>query len=195
MKFFMGKDIHFRSLAKDLLLVIGGGAVLASVLLAPNLAQIIGPIRRRIEFSEEGWKKNKVQRALKRLRMRRYATLTVRDGKTYIAITEQGKKRLRQFEFESMTLPQNDSRWDKKWRVVIFDIPEKNRKARVVFQKKLTMLGFFPLQKSVLVYPYPCEDEIDFLSEFLGIRRFLYFFETQTFGRADAKLKRHFDLL
>src|SRR3989344_4593151 len=55
------------------------------------------------------------------------------------------------------------ARWDKLWRLVIFDIPEEERTGRMALAAKLKELGFYPLQKSVFIHPYECKDEIDFI--------------------------------
>ncbi len=192
----MGMNIHLQSVAGGLLKIIGGGAVLASIILAPNLGKVLIPLLRRYDnFSSKKLRRDRVTDALKRLHARRYVKSEVRDGKIYFVVTERGKKRLREFDFESLTLPHEKGQWDKKWRVVIFDIAEDKKKSRTAFQKKLITLGFFQLQKSVLVYPYPCEDEIDFLADFLDIYRSYYFFETSAMGRAEVKLRKHFGLL
>ena len=62
-----------------------------------------------------------------------------------------------------------DKKWDKKWRIVIFDISELKRFYREAFRGKLKEMGFFPLQKSVWVCPFECKDEIDLLKDFLGM--------------------------
>ena len=54
---------------------------------------------------------------------------------------------------------------DGEWRIVIFDIPEKFKKAREALRMKLKELGFLELQKSVFIFPYECEDEINFIVE------------------------------
>ena len=50
--------------------------------------------------------------------------------------------------------------WDKKIRIVIFDIPEYRRRARVWLRKELLLLKFKPLQKSVYIGKYPIPDEL-----------------------------------
>lgn len=45
-------------------------------------------------------------------------------------------------------------RWDGKWRLLIFDIPERTRAKRDFFRKELKDFGFYQLQKSVWAYPY-----------------------------------------
>lgn len=37
--------------------------------------------------------------------------------------------------------------WDKRWRIVVFDVPEELRKGRDVLHSKLRALGFYELQK------------------------------------------------
>ncbi len=59
--------------------------------------------------------------------------------------------------------------WDKKWRIVIFDIAQLKSLQRNAFRGKLKELGFYPLQKSVWIHPYKCKDEIELLCEFFGL--------------------------
>lgn len=54
--------------------------------------------------------------------------------------------------------------WDGKWRVVIFDIEEKEKKTRNALRLKLISLGFGELQKSVYVTPL---DVLPDIKEFL----------------------------
>jgi DNA-binding transcriptional regulator PaaX len=56
-----------------------------------------------------------------------------------------------------------NKKWDGKWRVLIFDIPEKRRFVRDQIRQTLVTIGFMQLQKSVWVYPYDCEDLISLL--------------------------------
>ena len=60
-------------------------------------------------------------------------------------------------------------KWDKKWRVVVFDIVELKKIRREAFRGKLKELGFRPLQKSVWVHPFNCKDEIALLRRFFGL--------------------------
>ncbi len=50
--------------------------------------------------------------------------------------------------------------WDKKWRLVFFDIPEKLRKVRDSLRENLKAIGFMEMQRSVLCFPYPCGNEV-----------------------------------
>lgn len=84
--------------------------------------------------------------------------------------------------------------WDKKWRIVSFDIPEKQKNAREALRKKLRDLDFYPLQKSMFVLPYPCQDEIDFIAEIFQIRKNITYFETTLISN-EGKIRAYFNLL
>ena len=40
-----------------------------------------------------------------------------------------------------------------------------------MFRRKLKEFGFYCLQQSVWIIPYPCQEEIELLREFLGLNK------------------------
>ena len=81
-----------------------------------------------------------------------------------LKITNGGKRYL----FKCLSLGDNKKlnahkKWDKKWRVLIFDIPETRRFDGDNIRHSLVSIGFMRLQDSVWVYPYNCEDLISLL--------------------------------
>src|SRR5690606_13814348 len=54
-------------------------------------------------------------------------------------------------------------RWDGRWRMLIFDIPEHRRGLREKIRRALIAIGFQRLQDSVWAFPYDCEDFITLL--------------------------------
>lgn len=84
--------------------------------------------------------------------------------------------------------------WDKKWRLVIFDIPQELHLARVKFRKKLINLGFFMLQKSVFVLPYPCHEEIGDICEQLNISDYIDIVTAEDIGFKKSELIKYFNL-
>lgn len=93
------------------------------------------------------------------------------DGSFTCLLTDKGKIKALTYYFQEMKI--EGTRWDGKWRVVIFDIPEKLKNARDALRRKLKELGFYELQKSVFVFPYDCKDEIDFVIEFFELRKYV----------------------
>lgn len=118
--------------------------------------------------------------------------LDLPDGTTRMKLSEQGKTKVLFMQYESIRLHRL-TRWDKKWRVVLFDIPEDKKGARDALRQKLTSLGFQELQKSVLIYPFPCRDELDFLIEYLGLRRYVRILEATDID-VTPHLKKRFQL-
>lgn len=55
-------------------------------------------------------------------------------------------------------------KWDGKWRIIFFDIPEKKRRYRDELRSMLKVLGFKEFQKSIWVSPYKVPE---FLKEIL----------------------------
>ena len=100
---------------------------------------------------------------------------------------------MRQFEFEEMKLDIPSARGG-IWTVVLFDIPEYQKTARDALRRKLKELGCFQYHRSVFVYPASCEDEIDFISEFFQISRFVIRFETKSLGNQEYRARRFFGL-
>lgn len=89
------------------------------------------------------------------------------NGK-YYELTDAGERKLRQLEIQGYKL-MRPKRWDRKWRVIIFDIPEKKKGVRERIRNLFISAGFSRLQDSVWVYPYDCEDIIGLLKTDFGV--------------------------
>ncbi len=94
-----------------------------------------------------------------------------REGRdVVISLTDEGKKRASKYQIDDLEI-EKPKKWDKKWRVVIFDIPNTSRLIRDIFRRKLKEFGFYRLQQSIWIIPYPCQEEIALLREFLGANK------------------------
>lgn len=93
------------------------------------------------------------------------------DGSLTLLLTEKGKMRALTYKFEDMKISKGS--WDGRWRIVVFDVPEDIRRGRDALRIKLRALGFYELQKSVFVFPYECRNEVEFIIEFFGLRKFV----------------------
>ena len=94
------------------------------------------------------------------------------DGNFVVQLTEKGKEKVEEINFDNLTI-KKPNKWDGRWRVVTFDIPENRKPARDALRSKMKELKFYQLQKSVFICPYPCEKEILFLCEFFDIFKFV----------------------
>ncbi len=138
--------------------------------------------------------KRKIAQAFSYLKRSGLIILKEEQGKITVEVTENGKRKIKQYEFEDLKIAE-PKKWDKKWRIIIFDIPEKKKKvAREALRNKLVNLNFFQLQKSVWIHPYPCENEIQLTAEIFGVTQFINIITADKISN-DVKAKVHFGLL
>lgn len=152
---------------KDVLKIIGVGGLVVASLISPNLAKAFFEISK--EF--KNIKNKDLGRIVKRLEKQRMIDFTEENGQIKITITDKGKTRLLTYNYSEMAIKKPKT--DGKWRLVIFDVPEKRKRDRDSFRRKLLELGFTRLQDSVFASPYPCKEEIDFLANYLNISDFV----------------------
>jgi phenylacetic acid degradation operon negative regulatory protein len=84
--------------------------------------------------------------------------------------------------------------WDGKWRIVMFDIPQKYERQRHLFRAKLKTLGFQMIQKSVFVIPYPCEQELSRVCHSLKLLDHVDVIVAETIGSKEDDIKKLFGL-
>jgi len=114
------------------------------------------------------------------------------DGTTTITLTEKGKNRALTYNFDNIKIEKEN--WDRKWRAVIFDIPEYKRRGRDALREKIKKMGFCELQKSVWIYPYNCKDQIDFVVELFDLKRYVRFAVMESIDN-ELHFKNKFNLL
>lgn len=193
--------IIFGSPTYHALKIVAGCAVtgiaLAVFVAAPGLSLAAKPL---IEYlrdrDKREWRREqqRLKEAIGRLQRRRLVKLINRGGETYIFITKEGKSFLRKFDIQNISIAKPE-KWDGKWRIVLFDIPEKHRRGRNALREKLSSLGFYPLQKSALLFPYECQDEVDFIVNFFVLSRYVQYVVCDDLGFNEAKIRKHFGLL
>ncbi len=93
---------------------------------------------------------------IKRLEQKGFIQKGIMEDEICIKLTELGvqkldEKRKRRKEKALLNYKEKKEKWDGKWRIVIFDIPEANKRVRQVLRETLKVLEFWPLQKSVWV--------------------------------------------
>ncbi len=94
--------------------------------------------------------------------------VSYRGNQLYISLTEEGRKKAGKYKIDDLNLKKS-KKWDKKWRILIFDIEDKQKIKREALRGKIKELGMFQLQKSVWVYPYDFSKEMKLLREFFGL--------------------------
>jgi len=123
---------------------------------------------------EEKYRKEKEKtqfsRMVQRLKQNGYLKTLKIKGKKATIITPKGIEKLFKIELKIL---QKKKRKDRKWQMVLFDIPESKRKQRNYFRKALQYLGYKRLQKSIWVCPYDTLKETEELIKRYNIKPFV----------------------
>ena len=112
-----------------------------------------------------------------------------KDGYMVYKPTKKGREKIKKLILSELVLGK-PKKWDGKWRLIIFDIPERHRKNRDALRNKLQEMNFYQCQKSVWVHPFPCLEEIEFLKNTLNIKPFVKIFLVEEM--TDGKVLYHF---
>ncbi|MBI2582807.1 CRISPR-associated endonuclease Cas2 [Candidatus Azambacteria bacterium] len=133
---------------------------------APDMFLTPGQRRRKHELLR------KRRRALFELERQGFVEREGRGKRAKFTLSEAGEIRARLAKLATLKLPK-EPRWDGKWRLVMFDIPEKQKAARDSLRLKLRHLGMKQAQKSVFAYPYECREVVDFVTELFDVRPYI----------------------
>jgi len=161
---------------KEVIALLGAGTILAASVVFPGLPIALKTVmddRQKAEWKRrrkkwERFNKWRLRAILKRLHQQKVVKIEEKDGQSIISLTEKGKTKYLKYKLEEMVV-KKPPKWDGKWRLVIYDIAKTKRNAQQAFRETIKRLKFLCLQKSVYLYPYPCEDEIEFLRQYYQI--------------------------
>ncbi|MEX2028171.1 MAG: hypothetical protein WD988_01575 [Candidatus Curtissbacteria bacterium] len=160
---------------KEILVMLGAGTFLAASLIMPGLPVVTKIILDLKEESQRNkdkrvWAKYntwRLKQVIKRLHQQKLVEIGQEEGILVIKITEAGKNKLLKYNLENIKL--DNSSWDGKWRLIIYDVKTQKKKNSEMFRRMLNRLRILKLQKSVYLTPYKCKDEIEYLRQVYDI--------------------------
>ncbi len=150
-------------------------------------------IRKYFQDAQDGKKRRALTRAFDYARQHQFIAWQEKDGKILVTLSEEGKYKIKEYDFDEIVLPQK-RRWDGKWHAVIFDIPDKKKAAREALREKFRELGMVMLQKSVWVWPYECHNEIRLIQEVFELHNNEVNYIVADYIEEERKLRKHFNL-
>lgn len=113
-----------------------------------------------------------------------YIEKVIKNGEPYIRLSAKGwEKTKRDFPIARW----QSKKWDKKWRIVIFDIEEKQKKTREALRYKLKELGFGMIQESVWVSPYDVITDFREYIKSIGLGKEVFAMEVSNILAGDIK--------
>ncbi len=161
-------------------LAVAPGAIAALAMLDRGF----GPRKKHPRFT--------VHTAFTRLLEKGHIVLEQTPKGKFARLTEEGKRALARMVARSPDTRKH-KRWDKRWRMVIYDIKNARGKSRRQIQKTLQSFGLLKLQNSVWVYPYDCEELVTLLKADFKLGTEVLYVVVEHIEN-DAVLKEHFKL-
>jgi len=176
-----------RNVHNAVLIAIGAAGFIATAAVAPNIFQLLGKsgALARLKYQTKG--------VLARLKQKGEIEFEERDGKRYVRLTERGEEALA-FEQQKVSFANAKLRkWDRRYRLVMFDVPEKRKEIRERLRYEMQEVGFLRVQNSVWVYPYDCEEFIALLKADLHISKDVLYAVVEEIEN-DKRIRKHFNL-
>lgn len=186
------KDLFKKAgigISKAILIALFSGVV---VIAPGGVAGTLHVINKLFEDREvKDHDEKQVKRALRYLRSKQLIDIQRQYQNDVFTLTKLGyfraKKLVKSFAIEK------PKKWDGKWRMVAFDVPETKKDTRDVFRNQLKNLGMAHIQQSILVHPYECRDQIFYLAGNLFIKPYVrYIVADEITGEKD--LRRRFGI-
>jgi len=176
-----------RNLRNAALLVIGTAGFIAVAAVAPSMFQILGRTGAltRLKYRSKG--------VLARLKYKDEIEFVERDGKKYVQLTDKGEKVLDLSREKLKLTSKKQKKWDYRYRLVMFDIPEKRNGVRKLLRLEMQEVGFLRIQDSVWVYPFDCEEFIALLKADLRVGKDILYAVVEEIEN-DTWIRKHFDL-
>lgn len=172
-----------KDLAKQIVIALGILGFVSIAMVMPGLSKAI-PLFSKVDL-------RRINQEMKRLKKRGLVEIIKKkNGVSGFKLTKVGKEKLKRYNIDFLQIDRPNS-WDGKWRVVIFDIPVNKNFSRELLRKKMKNLGFYKLQQSVFVYPYPCYEIVTYLRDYLGVSAEVEYLEVEKL-ESQNKLVEHF---
>ena len=167
--------------------VIGIAGLLSIALVAPNALKLFKNLRNK-KYNQRYYINVTVRRLLDK-KLLKEVDNGKGEGKS-VVLTEKGRVVLLRYQSKEKIITK---KWDKKWRILMFDIWETNRKKRDALRKEIRQLGFVQLQQSIWIYPYDCREYIELIKSELHFGKNVRYMEVSNLDD-DNTLRRYFNL-
>ncbi len=177
-----------RAYIDTLLQLIGSGGFSGITVPTNSFVSAISYIN-----AQQGWQSPRENTQIAtELRRQSLVTAQKNPDSIQLQLTVKGIHRVQRSRLESLVVPIPE-KWDKKWRMVVFDIPARKAESRYILTSQLRRLGFVMIQRSVWFHPYPCFDQISELLVYANLQPFVTLAEVSQIDRtSQLKLLRHY---
>jgi DNA-binding transcriptional regulator PaaX len=169
-----------------ILAAVGVSGMLALSMVAPNVA---GMFAKKVASLSQLQVRSRS--AITRLSRKGLVRLVRIDGAISVEITPRGRALLALYE--AKTLLARNQKWDGRYRLVAFDIPQCFKKRRDLLRTTVRNLGFLHLQHSLWIFPHDCEEVVALLKSELKLGKSVIYMVVDEIEN-DTWIRKHFKL-
>lgn len=196
MKYRQDRDLYEKRkpphghMAKDILRYLATGVAIYIICSSPS------GTRRLLKNIKKEWNRRSALEAMERLRKHKLLLYKEKkDGTLVVTIAQKGKIQVQEWDIDNLTI-EKPKKWDRRYRVLAFDISEQRKQAREAFRRMIKHLGFIQLQRSLFAHPFSCRAQIELLLKVFSIpeEEVLYFSSDRLSPDYERKIKKQFCL-
>ena len=185
------KQVRLRTNIQQVLLrTIATAGVLSVAMLAPNAFRVLAMFdggKKRLQNP-----KYLFGTAFEKLLLKKMIVLEQGKKGKRVRLTKEGERTLARMLAHNPDVRRHRG-WDKRWRMVTYDIRENRRVLRMKLVEYLRAFGFYKLQNSVWIYPYDCEALLILLKADFKLGNEVLYAVVEKIEN-DGKLKEYFNL-
>ena len=129
------------------------------------------------------------------LRTKKFIRLRWAGDDFIVFLTKLGRKKIQNINFNNLTVPKQ-KHWNGKWWLIAADIPtKKHKRGADLLRNKLKEMIFFPLQRTLWLYPYDPREEIQYVASHYQIAHYVTAMEINRLDIDDEKKLKKFSEL
>lgn len=173
-----------------LTLLSGGGHPLRPTLplMIKTITKLLKGLK-KLDVEEE-----KVRRVLDSLERKEIISLEEKGEEIYVhSLNENNPLVIKYSIKELLDFKKKNKKWNGKWFLVFFDVPEIQRNKRNYLRQFLKKLGFYQYQKSVYIFPYECEKEVALIKKIVEGAKYMKYIIAEKI-EDETIIKRFFGL-
>ncbi|OGK19034.1 CRISPR-associated endonuclease Cas2 [Candidatus Roizmanbacteria bacterium RIFCSPHIGHO2_01_FULL_39_8] len=191
-------EFKHGELREIVLATLGASVLIGGTLITPNFPIVLGSIIGMIkEFRKKDIPEKKIKRVLQNLEKKEILSLEMKGNDVYVHLKDWLQPTIVKYSLRQiLELKRRERKWNGKWFMVMFDVPESQRNKRVYLRSFLKDIGFFQYQKSVYLFPYECEKEIALIKKIIESGKYMsYIIAEKIENEKKAKIYFHLETI
>jgi CRISPR-associated endonuclease Cas2 len=190
----MGKEKTYGKTVKKIIDVFADLLIATKISYLPSPYYTLGKFIKALLEEDKNLSKKQIKKALYDLEKRQLIDIIEKDGQVKIYLQEKGKQKVITRSIKLLLdYKKKEKKWDGRWFMVFFDVPEIEKQKREFLRKYLKKLGFYRYQKSVYIFPFECKKEVELIKKIVEGAKYMKYIVASEIEE-EEKIKKYFNL-